>query len=65
MAAGSDFSSIHGPSGASKKSNLEIFILPYDRYTDRYGRYGRYGRYCEVYTAPVRAAKSGPAAKEV
>ena len=27
-AAGSDFSSIHGPSGASKKSNLEIFILP-------------------------------------
>ena len=46
----------------SKKSNLEIFFCRYDRYTDRYGRYDRY---CEVFTAPVRAAKSGPAAKEV
>ena len=36
----------------------------YDRY-NRYDRYDRYDRYCEVFAAPVRAAKSGPAAKEV
>ena len=56
------------PQGRRKSQISRFSFCRYDRYTDRYGRYGRYGRYdryCEVFTAPVRAAKLGPAAKEV
>ena len=50
------------PQGRRKSQISRFSFCRYDRYTDRYGRYDRY---CEVFTAPVRAAKLGPAAKEV
>ena len=53
------------PQGRRKNQISRFSFCRYDRYTDHYDRYDRYDRYCEVFAAPVRAAKSGPAAKEV